>query len=246
MSDTNWYDPIDVPLAAIRDPRTKSGHLSLILGLLAAASPLAVAEDLARLRFGDSDRGFPLSVSQAMRLAHFRDEASLRRYRADLAAWRYIQFTATQGRHTIYDIPSTHDHDFDFDAHTAIPRQFVTDERLKPGHVAAYVTLSAIAEGVRQTEWPRSDPAYADEAPTYATHCEATNRHIDELAGFSHSTQRNRYLGELVEMRHVRVVRMPRRGHPGRFELLTNIAAEQVLSSLLAVFPRDVVDRGSL
>ncbi len=204
-----------------------------------AAAPLSIAEDLARLRLGDPNRGFPLSTARAMHLAHFRDEASLRRYRKDLAVWSYIHFTAIRGRHTIYDVPSTEAGDFDFDAHTAIPRQFVADERLKPGHIAAYVALAAMAEEVRQTEWLRSDPAYADDAPTYATHCEATNRHIDELAGFSHSTQRNRYLDGLAEMRHLRVVRKPSRGRRGRFELLTNIAAEQALSIHLGALPAD-------
>jgi hypothetical protein len=54
---------------------------------------------------------------------------------------------------------------------------------------------------------------------------------LDGLAGFTHSSQRNRYLNDLVLFGHIRSA--GKRGRADRYELLTNMAAEQALREFL-------------
>ena len=66
----------------------------------------------------------------------------------------------------------------------------------------------------------------------FGARCSATARQVSDLAGFTHSTQRNRHLDQLVTARHIRMRTRPWGQRVGEFDLLTNGAVNVALRDI--------------
>lgn len=152
-----WWSNVFIPLAAIEDPRTKPGHLSVLCAVLTLVEPKWWELEDPFLDFGCPGRGIGISQYRLRQLAGLSDPVSLLRYERDLDEWGYIHRGHRPGQLTLYDVPLWTDSDFEFDHRVAIPRLLAGDTALKPGHRAAYLALSFVAEQVRQGEWPRDE-----------------------------------------------------------------------------------------
>jgi hypothetical protein len=122
----------------------------------------------------------------------------------------------------------------------AIPAIVALEHRTRPGHIACYLALSALAEDVRRSEWPtHRNPAQPVDPeggritpPLFPTHTAATNRRTMRLAGFSGVRQLYRYRKDLAEWGLLEWT--TRQGKATTYVLVASEAAERELEQRIA------------
>jgi hypothetical protein len=183
-------------------------------------------------RFGDEGHAIALSEGQVLRQARLGQEA-LARYRLDLARWGFLRYRQRPGQPSLYDIV-TIDDDMDINGFFPMPAMVCDDFGLRPGDLAAYVSLAYAAEQRRVEELPDNiGDLEAWEAPSYGTRCVLHGKQLDAYAGFRHSTTRTRYLRNLIHLGHAQIAHKAQKHLPSTYRLLSNEAAGRALRAFL-------------
>ncbi len=221
----HWWDWAWLPIRAVEDPRTKPGHIALLLALRTAEVEFNELDDMDGGNFVTGQVYLPVTRSRLLELAGFGDADTLVRYRDDVAQFGYLEFTARSGLPSTYGIVSHWATNFDYHAHVAVPVAISRDTRLSPQAKALYAAFSVAAEYERQGDWPRQPDGNAHPAaPMYPQRCHYVDRHIRDLVGFRRQDQLRRYGNELKTADHLRID--PGRASQNVAELLTSQAAE--------------------
>jgi hypothetical protein len=182
--------------------------------------------------FGDDGHAVPFREGQVLRHARFGNEA-LPRYRVELQQWGYVRYRRRPGYASSYDIV-TIDDDTDVDEFFPVPAMVCDDFSLRPGDLAAYVSLAYAAEQRRVEELPDNiGDLEGSETPMYGSLCVLHGKQLDAYAGFRHSTTRNRYLNELVHLGHAQIAQKVQKHLPSTYRLRSNEAADHALRTHL-------------
>ena len=194
-----WHDPTYLPAHAVRDPRLRPRHISLLLA----------ARYLDGIR-GDWDDEFQVTNRELMRLGRIKDRETFYDYRSDLHQLGYLTHISLSGKPAYYRLPER--------AEVPIPRGIVTDWRITTaGSLALYVALSTLAEELVNAQ---TDP---DLRPFYGHTCTMHNSDLMTLCGYSTRRQLTRYRNELVDLDVLEVD--SHLGLPPTYTLLLNVAS---------------------
>ena len=197
-----WHEPISLPAHAVRDPRLRPRHISLLV----AAYYLAAKR-------GPGETDFRATNGELMRLARIKDRDSFYSHRDDLHRLGYITHQARPGEPAYYRLPERVD--------VLIPSGVIADRRIETaGAIALYVALSSLAEDrvIATYGW--------DDRPLYGDACTVGNRDLIKLCGYSTRQQLTRYRNELIALDVLEVD--SHMGLPPTYTLPLNIAANEV------------------
>ena len=198
-----WHEPIYLPAYAVRDPRLRPRHLSLLLA----------AHYLADLK-ADWDLVFRATNHELMRLARIKDRQCFYDHRSDLHRLSYITHIARPGQPAYYRLPER--------AEVPIPVGIITDWRINTaGALTLYVALSTLVEEHFSMQ------TYGDDLrPMYGDTCTVHNSDLMSMCGYSTRRQLTRYRGELSDLDLLEVV--SHLGLPPTYTLALNTAANEV------------------